>query len=174
MARKGRRKFRRYIKGNIDLEVPFTNLSGSSLVKTDVQDVLTEAAYISSMKATWAMGEYTPVLNTGPILVGVAHSDYTAAEIEEWVELATGWDGGDKVSREIARRQIRRVGVFETPQAVEDQTHLNDGKPIRTKIGWSLSTGQTLAVWVYNSGSAQVSTSAPEIKVNGHANIWPR
>ncbi len=173
--RKGRRKFRKYLKGMIDTAFGLGTLSASTLIGANAPDSVTEKAWLSSVKAIWTMDDFTPTADRGPIVVGVAHSDYTDAEIEAWVENLGSWEQGDKVQQEIARRYIRRVGAFASPHggSALDIAVLNDGRPIHTKCGWQLSTGQTVRLWAYNAGSGDLATTAPNIHVQGHANLWP-
>ncbi len=177
MARRGRarRKFRRYIKGRIDFELSLGTVGGNDVVSGAETNVLTESAYLSSIKCTWALMDMTLGTQDGPLWVGVAHSDYTAAEIEAWIEEGASWDVSDKVAtREINRRLIRQVGVFANiSTATAGADALNDGRPITTKCGWGLATGQTVQFWVYNSGTGTLTTGA-FLHVNGHANLWPR
>ncbi len=134
--------------------------------------MLTETAFLSSVKATWSLKDLDPQPGDGPIVVGVAHSDYTVAEIEGWIEEGASWDQGNKVStREINRRFIREVGVFPVNLAAGTNV-LNDGRPITTKCRWGLTTGQTVAFWAYNSGAGAL-VSGSILHVNGHANLWP-
>lgn len=168
-----RRKFRRYIRGGIEEDLALGTLATKSLVAQAVSDVVTEKTWISSIKATWSLGDFTFAAGDGPILVGISHSDYTAAEIEAWVEQTTSWDEGDLVSQEVAKRKIRQVGTFSsgTIGLVGDQI-LNDGKPITTKCGWMLTTGNNIDIWAYNQGSSALGTGA-NVSVAGHANLWP-
>lgn len=178
MARKGRsrgrRKFTRYIRGNIDLTFSLGALAGADVITQAVQDSVEERAYISSVRATYTLKDLTITADAGPLHMGVCHSDYSDAEVEEWLELTTGWAEGDLVSREIAKRKIRRIGSFVAAgQALATQA-LNDGRPITTKCGWVLTTGQAIRFWVYNSGTAALATTVPDVTVQGHANLWPR
>ncbi len=173
MARKPRRgrDMSRYIRGNIDLNMVVGLLTGETLTSTNVADAVVETTRVTSLVATYGLAGYTPTVGVGPLIIGVAHSDYTDAEIEEWVELTTGWDGGDLVSREVARRKIKRIGTFRMPNAVGESSVLNDGKMIRTKLGWKLFEGDNLNFWVYNPG-VTVATTSPDISVAGHANLF--
>lgn len=172
--KRGRGKFRRYLRGNVRHRVVATTLAAQTLVGTDVADSVTERCWMSSVVLRWSLEKMTAGQDIGPLMVGVAHSDYTDAEIEAWVENQASWEEADQIGQEVGRRKIRKVGIFQTPQAVEDAVVLNNGKPIRTKCGWILTTGQTLRVWVYNMGQAAVATTAPNIFAEGHANLWPR
>ncbi len=175
MARRGRRKFRRYLKGRVDFELSLGTLAGNDVLSGAETNVLTESAWLSSVKCTWSLIDFSTGTQDGPLWVGVAHSDYSDAEIEAWIEEGASWDVGDVVAtREVNRRLCRQVGVFQnlsTNAAGSDA--LNMGRPITTKCGWMLNTGQTVRFWVYNSGSGALATGA-FVHINGHANLWPR
>ncbi len=171
--KKGR--FRPYLKGQIDFELALGTLAPKDLISAPVGDSVTEEIWLSSVKATWTMDEFTEALNQGPIMVGVAHSDYANAEIEEWVENLASWERHDLVGQEVAKRKIRKVGVYSwVDSTATGQVALNQGKPIRTKCGWMLGSGQTVRIWAYNMGSVALATTDPNIQCQGHANLWPR
>ncbi len=173
MAKHGRRrKYRRYIRGKIDHDLALTTLAGNTLVGTDLSDAVTETTWCSSIKATWGLTDWTPIASAGPITVGIAHSDYTDAEIEAWLEVTSAWDQGNKVAQEVNRRKCRIVGTFATPEALATAM-LNDGKQLTTKVGMMLATGDTLRIWAYNAGTAAIATTVPGVVVQGHANLWP-
>lgn len=172
-GKKGRRSFRRYLKGQISMSNALGTLGGRVVVSAVPGDVLTEKAWLSSVRLRYSLNNWTQIANAGPIMVGVAHSDYTSTEIEEWIENAASWEQADQIGQEIGRRRIRKVGVFQEPATLTDSVHLNDGKPIVTKCGWQLITGQTLRVWFYNMGSAPLATTDPNGLTEGHCNLWP-
>ncbi len=177
MARRGRarRKYRRYIRGNVEHVLSLSTLGPAVVISEILDDVLVEKAWLSSCKLIWSMSELTLSPNDGPIMVGVAHSDYTSTEIEEWIENTGAWDQGDKRTQEIASRKIRMVGTF--PVRVGAATGvavvLNDGKPIRTKCNWQLITAQSLRVWAFNLGSSALAGTNPQVQINGFCNLWP-
>ncbi len=163
------------MKGTINHSLSLGTLAGLTLTSSDLADVLVEKAWLSSIKATWSLKDFTPNTDDGPILVGIAYSDYTSAEIEGWIENSGSWTEGDMVQqREISRRFIRKVGTLSGDQNALHTDVLNDGKPIRTKCGWMLRTGQTVKVWAYNEGTSALATTTPKVKLFGHANLWPR
>ncbi len=172
-GRKGR-KFRRYIKGRMDVALSLTTLGANTLVSLAVDDVVTEKCWVSSVVATYALDQFTMQAGDGPIVVGLANANYSDAEIEAYLELNTSWDEGDLVDQEIARRKIKIVGVFRSPVTATEVQVLNDGLPLRTKLGWSLRTGHTLKVWAYNQGDSALATTVPQVHVLGHANLWPQ
>ncbi len=174
MARRGRgRKYRRYLRGQVDLGFLLGTLAGNTLISSGPADTVQDSTWVSSVKGSWSLADYTPAASDGPILVGVAHSDYTDAEIEAWVENSGAWSQGDKTSQEVSKRFIRRVGVFPTPDDATKPSVLNDGKEITTKCGWMLTEGQNVTFWAYNMGTSALATTDPRVHFQGHANLWP-
>ncbi len=151
-----------------------TTLASETLVGQVLTDVLIEKAWLSSVRASWTMSDFTPQAGDGPIEVGYAHPDYTDTEIQEWIQNQGSWDSTDMISQERARRKIRSVGMFKSPVSVSTEiVYLNDGKPIFTKCGWQLTTGQSLKVWAFNHGSSAIATTVPIVTIAGKANLWP-
>ncbi len=105
----------------------------------------------------------------GPVIVGIAHSDYSAAEIEEWIEATASWSSIDKVEQEQARRKCRIIGQVNDPASQQ----FNDGKITRTKCGWILEAGSTLSLFIYNDGVA-VLTAGGVVDLTGRAYLSPR
>ncbi len=164
----------RYLKGRVDETLTLSALAAATAAITDFDEVVNERTLVSSLVATWSMDDFTEGADSGPIEVGVAHNDYTGAEIEEFLENTGSWNEGAKVEQEISRRQIRAIGVFESAQQALGTTSLNEGKPLKTKLNWILNQGDTLRLWAYNRGTAAVATTVPNVHASGHANLWPR
>ncbi len=179
MAKHGRRKFRRYQRGVVNQTQVLTGLAAVTGIKQAFAGLVTETTWVSSVKAQYFLSDFAAVANAGPITVYLMHSDYTLAEFESYIEAlaATSWDISDKVSREIARRGrfIKMVGQFfyESGHSVTDVLGISGGKPITTKLGWRLYTGDTVAVVYYNPGSAALTGGTPDALILGHANLWP-
>ncbi len=100
----------RYIRGEIDEQLQLGTLAANALIRNVWDETVVERTLISSIVSTWSLDGM--VAGQGPILFGIAHSDYGATEIEEVIENTGGWNEGDKVSQEIAKRQIRIIGQF--------------------------------------------------------------
>jgi len=169
-----KRKFRPYLKGLIEINKALGALATSALVSEKPVGTVTESTWLSSVRCTWSWKDITNTVSDGPIIVGVAHSDYTDQEIEEWLELAGSWDVGNLVTKEVRRRKIRLIGTFPSP--IIDGTAtvvLNDGKPITTKCGWMLHSSDNIDFWMYNAGSGELTTGS-FVAITGHANLWPR
>ncbi len=155
------------MKGNVDEVLALGTLAAATLISADFDEVVEEKMLVSSIVSTYSLRELTAASGAGPIVVGVAHSDYTDAEIEAWLETTDSWDQGDLVQgKEVRNRLIRRIGIFGSSGV------LNDGKPIKTRLNWLLRTGQTLSVWGYNRGASALATTDPQIVLEGHVNLW--
>lgn len=173
---KGRpkRRFRKYLRGSVDESQSLGTLAANAVISTVFGDTVNERTWVSSLVARWSLSGYTKSTGDGPILVGICHSDYDAAEIEAWVENSDSWDEGNLVQQEVAKRKIRQVGIFEIPVDEASATTLNYGKMIRTKCSWMLNQGQSLKIWSYNMGTSPLATTSPVVACFGHANLWPR
>ncbi len=166
----------KYLRGVVDNSLSLTTLGAKTAAKVNFDNTVNERTLVSSVVARYSLREFTPGTDDGPIMVGLAHSDYTATEIEEYIENTGSWNEGDKVALEVGKRQIRIVGIFSTPAsgAAQAAVALNDGKPIKTKMNWIVNQGQTVAVWGYNLGASALATTVPVLQIEGHANLWPR
>ncbi len=172
--RSSRRKMGRYVKGNLDLDGDLGTLASRTAVLISTDTVI-DRTLVSSVVATYSLSGVSIGNDIGPVEVGVAHSDYTLAEIEAYLELATSWNETDLLDKEVQSRKIRRIGVFDSPVGGAGGAYmLNDGKPIKTKLNWIMTNGQGLNYFAYNLGTAAFSTTDPNVKIRGHANLWPR
>ncbi len=170
---KRRRRMGCYIRGNIDETVDLGTLAAKTAILASLS-VVNERTLISSIVAYWSLADFTNAIGDGPIMVGVAHSDYTLAEVEEYLEATGLWTEGDMKAKEVSSRKIRRIGLFQS--SVADSfgiAVLNDGKPIKTKLNWILNQGQSIKVWAYNAGDSALATTDPDLVMNGHANLFP-
>ncbi len=165
MGKHPKRRGRKW--GVNDANVPVFNtqalgtLANADLIAGELVPVADEEYRALSLKLVWAIKGAT--VGEGPIVVGVADGDYTAAEIEEWLEATTAMTRGDRIAREQADRRCRRVGVFGNEGVAET---LNDGKAITTRLNWHVVEGKTIQVWAYNQSGAALTTGA-NIMQNG-------
>ncbi len=90
------------------------------------------------------------------------------------IENAGSWDAGSKVEQEIAKRLVRILGTFvsEGDGTAVGDVRFNDGVPLKTKLNWILNTGDTIKMWGYNVSGTPLSTTDPQMRANGHANLW--
>lgn len=164
MARKGRRPYRKYLKGNVN-EDQSVVLASKALGESQFDETVNERTLVSSLVVNCGISGWTYAAGEGPVLLGISHSDYSSAEIEEVIENLGSWNEGDLVSQEIGRRKVRLLG------SLADNGQLNDGKPMKVKLNWVLLQGQTLNFWVYNTGSGAIGEGTAFL--DGHANLWP-
>ncbi len=169
--KKSRRSMRGYLKGQVNETLQLGTLAADTLISDTFDETPTEESVISSIVATWSLNGL--VAGQGPILFGVAHSDYSDAEIEAVLENAGSWDQGDKVNQEIARRLVRIIGTMVGKQGTgTNDVQWNEGRPVKTKLNWKIQTGQTLKMWAYNISGAALTTADPGLRALGHVNLW--
>ncbi len=162
---KGRR--RSYVRPlRVSEDAALSTLGAGTMGVFAWDDTVSEKTYLLSLEAIWAMSEHTA--SEGAITVGVAHSDYTSTEINEWFVATSAWDTGNLVAQEQNRRKIRQVGVFPGFQTSEV---LNDGKSIKTPLRFIVETGQSLQTWAFNHDTS-VLTTGSIISVDGK--VWSK
>ncbi len=170
MGRK--RPYRPYIPGRIAAELDVSVLASKTGKLNALGDTVVSRTYLTSIQVVWTQNDWIPTDDAGPLLIGVSHSDYTLAEVEEWIEQTQSWDLGDKIAQERARRSIRRIGIFASGLDKHAEV-LNDGRPMRTKCGFMLLPGQGANLWVYNMGG-QSTGDGCTIQGYGTAHLWPK
>ncbi len=165
MAKKSGRSRKFNLKGvrtrstlNLSTLASFDLLSGTLLSAGD-----NEYRLIST-HLVWSLDGLTA--EEGPILVGIAHGDYTDAEIEEAIEASLSINKADKIAAEQANRLVRIVGVLS-----DEITVLNDGKPVKTKLNWGMPEGVTMKFFGYNEGGELLTTGA---SINCAGTSWIR
>jgi len=173
-GRRGGRKMGRYLKGAIEESVSFGGLGSRASNADNFDSVVNERTLVTSIVATYTVSNITPATNVGPVLVWVAHGDYSTAEVDAFLTQTGSWNETDLVSQEVAKRKIRRIGIIKQPEALADSGRMNDGKPVKTKLNWILTQGQTLQYGVFNTGSVGYSVTTPTMRAQGHANLWPK
>ncbi len=129
----------------VDESVLITSLFGSNFG---------EDIFVISIDSLWAIRDLTS--GETPIEVGFAHGDLQVSELIATlvVELT---DPDDIIAREVARRPVRRAGVF---GASGTDLVLNDGKHIRTTMKISIGDGHNVSVWAANRSGATLTTGA--------------
>ncbi len=161
----------KYLKGNIDDEVAITSLASKDVVGAAPDETVGQRTRITSVVVGVGLNDNTAVAGAGPIVVGIAHSDYTDAEIEEYLETTGQWDEGDLVAQEHGRRKVRILGEF---PGLDTSEVLWNGAKRKFKLNWILNSGDGLRLWAYNSGDQGISgATTPAVVLNGHANLFP-
>lgn len=127
-------------------------LADATVSVTDMTDT-DRTRYLISADAVWTMRDHTA--GEGPIEVGYAHGIYSATEIKEAIESGASWASDTLTALEKSRRKVRMVGVF---PGLSTEEVLNDGKPIRTKLNFTITDGENLSVYVYNRSGGSLTT----------------
>ncbi len=122
---------------------------GANLVANLVQDI-----YIMSVKGSFSMKAHTSA--EGPIAIGLANSDYTPAEVLEYLDVSlTG--PNEKIANEQAAREIRKVGIF---NGLSSDESLFDGRERKIKIMKRVSVGNTWNIYACNRSGAALTTGS--------------
>ncbi len=158
-----------YIKGGIEENLVFSTLASGVGAEDTFDQVVNVTTRVSSIDVAWSVDQLGAA---DSILFGVAHSDYTLAEIVEVIQQANSWTSADKVAKEVADRQVREIGVITNNSGLLSDAVFRNGDRVKTKLNWLLHEGQTLKMWVFNRQAAAVSTGT--LKADGHANLWQR
>ncbi len=166
--RRARRSFLRRVRVNAVLSVGA--LAALDVISGAITSAAADKLRFISLIGSWSWSDIGAVIDDS-MSFGVAHSDYTAQEIEECLEATGSIDLGDKLAMEKSNRLVREIGIFSnaTNVAAVGGSSFNDGKPVKTRLNWLMSAGDTLQVWVRNA-SATVYTTGSEIVFSG--NLW--
>ncbi len=92
----------------------------------------------------------------GPRTVGIAHNDYSVTEVSEALQVELV-DPSNLITKERIGRLVRTIGSF--PANAVDEG-LNDGKPIRVKLGFMVHEDHGLAVYHHNKTGATITTGS--------------
>lgn len=145
---------------NVDESIVLSTLADNAAISVD-SDPFGREFYAISADLYWGLDGLTA--GQGPIIVGMAHNDYTDVEVAENLNLTGMEDPGDKIAQEQGRRLVRRAGQF---SGVSTNEVLNDGKAKRTKLGFVITDGFSLGFWAQNKSNATLTTGAA-VNVNG-------
>ncbi len=134
---------------------PGTLADGAVLTEGLTGGTYTSDFYCHAVKVTYSLRDLTA--GEGTLRCGVAHSDYTAAEVKENLDVDVLGKNIDMISQEQQRRIVRDVGEFTGLSADEV---LNDGKPIYTLIKRRIGEGAALNHWIQNKSGAALTTGS--------------
>ncbi len=153
-----RNRSRNFVAIPVTAAIPLGTLGNDVVIKGSLLGTLLEDLFVISADLTWTLRDIT--IGETPIQVGIAHDDYTIAEILENLNVSM-LGPGTKIEQEQTRRLIRQVGMFIGTQATTGGISLNDGRPIRTKMKFVCQSGKDLAAWARNtSGVSNLATGA--------------
>ncbi len=169
MARHGkRRSYRRKFnlrKVRIATSITVGALAAKDVTATSLTGTSSSTYRLVSVDFFYGLSDLGAVADDGQEF-GLAHSDYTAAEIEECLEAGTSIDAGDKIANEKANRLVRSVGVMVGAPGTGAGLNFNNGNNTKTRLNWLMTIGDSLQLWIRNS-SATVYTTGATIDVIG-------
>ncbi len=169
MAKKRSRRFN-LRRVRIQSKLAIGALAAEALVAGVITNAAAQRMRFVSLKASYAISDLGAAADDG-FSFGLAHSDYSAAEIEECLESYLAIDLSDKVGQEKANRLVREIGTISLTGigGVGGGISFNDGKQVKTKLNWLMAPDDQLQIWVRNS-SGTVYTTGSQIVING--NLW--
>ncbi len=155
------RKKQRYAPGfaaiTFTVTLTLSTLAADTVIAVDIfTSDFEENFYAMSVKGQWQMRGNT--LGETPIEVGFNHSDYTVGEIAEKLVADEANVRGNKIAQEQSRRQVRPAGTFGS--ATETDEALNDGKPMKTPLRFTVGNGFNLQIYARNRSGATLTTGA--------------
>ncbi len=107
---------------------------------------------VISADLNWSVRDLTPT--EGPVEVGLSTNDLSITEIIESLDaVPSGRD--DVIALERTKRPVREVGMF---SGVAAEEVLNDGKPIRTRMGFRHSATTATNIFAVNRSGATLTT----------------
>ncbi len=167
--RKGRRRFN-LRKVRIHANAAAGALASEDVAVAAITNASVDPYRLMSIDVAWAWQEIGGSADDG-MSFGVAHSDYTAAEVEECLEAIGAIDRGNKVAQEQSNRLVREIGTIQSTISgtVGTTVNMNEGLPVKTKLNWYMSIGDQLNVYMRNS-SGTVWTTGSSISADGV--IW--
>ncbi len=142
--------------------VALSTLADETIVATTVlgSTFPSRGFYCHSIFTNWGMRGGT--VGEGPVDVGYAHDDYSVTEVLEALQ-SNLVDPSNKIQQERARRLVRKAGIFDG--STEDEV-LNDGRPLRTGLGFNVDLGHALEFWARNRSGATLTTGKV-LEING-------
>ncbi len=160
MAKHGRRRRSRWTsdmqKVQLFQVLALSTLAASTLIGADMIASGDDQYRILSMTGYWSLRGGTA--GEGPLIMGVAHSGYSDAQIEAVLETETMLTRGNIVAtREVGRRLVRRVGQF---SGVGTEEVLNDGKVTKVRLNWAMGEASVPRMWVHNFSGATLAGGA--------------
>ncbi len=167
MAHPKRRKFN-LRKVRLATSVAIGALASSDVISTNISAASTNPYRLMSVDLTYSLTDLGATSDDGQQF-GLAHSDYSAAEVEECLEAQASIDIGNKVEQERANRLVRNIGQITGNAGTLAGMSFNDGVSFPVKLNWHMAIGDQLNLWVRNGSSTVYTTGALIVMVG---NLW--
>ncbi len=146
-------------------------LAALDIVAGNILNAAVDVYRVISIKAAFSIVDLGAAIDDGQE-IGIAHGDYSAAEIEECLEAQGSVNVGDLIAREQADRRVRSLGYATGPAVASGSLQLDQGRIKSIRLNWLIGIGDTVKVWVRN-GSGTVYTTGASVTVLGDAWVTP-
>ncbi len=174
MAKRTRRKRRSFNLRPVRIQSSLSigALASADVISGAVTNNASNPMRLVSAHLSFGISDLAALIDDG-FMFGIAHGDYTAAEIEECLEAGGTMDQGDKIALEAANRLVREIGIItkSTGGTIGSGLSFNDGRPVKIRLNWKLSIGKAFQVWVRNN-SGTIYTAGSLLQVGGK--LWVR
>ncbi len=176
MAKKPYRQRRRlspetYRKVRFQKQLSLVTLAASTLLSGSVMSSASNKVRIASVEINFLWDDATGFRDAnadGPLLVGVAHGDYTDAEIEQCVESLAALDFDDTIQAEHSQRRVRVIGSV----SPKHEMLPNSGGLKKVKLNWTIGEGTNLKFWAYNLSQGVALTTGSGLHASGNVNVF--
>ena len=168
MARARRRRKFNLRKVRVNTRINIGALAADDVIVSAITAASTNPYRLMSCDISYSLVDLGATADDGQE-IGLAHSDYSAAEVEECIESTAGIDIGDKIAIERADRLVRTLGQLHDSTGTGAGLDFNNGLPMKTKLNWAIGIGDQLNIYVRN-GSSVVYTTGAGLNVIGH--VW--
>lgn len=143
----------------VSTSVPIGALDPADVVAGNTTGASTDPYRIISVQFTYGVSDLASVSDDGHEF-GLAHSDYSDAEIEECLEASGSVNAGDLVTQEQADRKVRIIGQMVGAGASGSGLSFNHGMPVKTRLNWAMTIGDLLKIWIRNASGVVWTTGA--------------
>ncbi len=163
MANKNRRRSRNFVALPFNGSLTIGALSNQAVALDDLLGGnLTEDFYCISGDVQGAVIGMTAG-EGDPSQLGFAHGDYSAAEVAEKLNVIF-LGPGNKIQQEQSRRLVRPTGVLQgnglNTQVSMELVGRGGSRTVRTKIKFTIQSGKTLNLFLFNNSGAVYTTGA--------------
>ena len=146
--------------------IVLSTLADDTIIQQSDSITLIQDFFVLSADTEWTMRGHTA--GEGPLDVGFAMG-LTVSEINEKLD-ARPTSKFDVPAIEHARRRVRVAGAF---AGLNTEEVLNDGKKIRTKLGWLIPAGQALpSPWCRNRSGGTLTTGTVILPYTKYYGYW--
>ncbi len=144
-------------------------LATGAVASNQVINAAVNSYRLISVDASYSWTDIVAAVDDGCVF-GLAHGDYSAAEIEECLESFASIDPGLKIEQERSRRLVRSIGTIQgSHDSANSGAAFNDGRRVKTRLNWLITPGQQLQLWIRNA-SGVVWTTGSSVSIAG--DLW--